>query len=93
MAWRNTDGKENAGVVTFHKVVENTTKFTVQMDFVPEGLKEKIGSAIGATDRHVEADLERFKEFIQSRGSETGAWRGDVPREGDRRVHGENDRL
>jgi hypothetical protein len=28
--------------------------------------------------RRVEGDLERFKEFIESRGQETGAWRGDV---------------
>jgi uncharacterized membrane protein len=82
VAWRNVDGKENAGVVTFHKIDDATTRIAVQMDFVPEGLKEKIGDAIGAPDRRVKGDLERFKEFIESRGSETGAWRGDVPREG-----------
>ncbi len=82
VAWRNVDGKENAGVVTFHKIDDATTRVAVQMDFVPEGLKEKIGDAIGAPDRRVKGDLERFKEFIEGRGSETGAWRGDVPREG-----------
>ncbi len=82
VAWRNIDGKENAGVVTFHKVDDATTRVAVQLDFVPEGLKEKIGSALGVPDRRVKADLERFKEFIESSGRETGAWRGDVPREG-----------
>jgi uncharacterized membrane protein len=82
VAWRNTDGKDNAGVVTFHKIDDGTTRVMVQMDFVPEGIKEKIGDAIGAPDRRVAGDLERFKEFIESRGSETGAWRGEVPREG-----------
>jgi uncharacterized membrane protein len=82
VAWRNTDGKDNAGVVTFHKIDDSTTRVMVQMDFVPEGIKEKIGDAIGAPDRRVAGDLERFKEFIESRGSETGAWRGEVPREG-----------
>ncbi|HEX2096895.1 MAG TPA: SRPBCC family protein [Solirubrobacterales bacterium] len=82
VAWRNVDGKENAGVVTFHKVDDRTTRVAVQMDFVPEGLKERIGDALGAPERRVKGDLERFKEFIESRGSETGAWRGDVPREG-----------
>ena len=80
VAWRNTDGKDNAGVVTFHKLDEDTTRVMVQMDFVPEGIKEKIGDAIGAPDRRVKGDLERFKEMIESRGVETGAWRGAVPR-------------
>ena len=78
VAWRNTEGKENAGVVTFHRLDDNRTRVMVQMDFVPEGIKEKLGSAIGAPDRRVKGDLARFKELIESRGSESGAWRGDV---------------
>ena len=80
VAWRNTDGKDNAGVVTFHRLDDDTTRVMVQMDFVPEGIKEKIGDALGAPDRRVQADLERFKEMIEARGLESGAWRGEVPR-------------
>jgi uncharacterized membrane protein len=82
VAWRNTDGKDNAGVVTFHRIDDGVTRVAVQMDFVPEGLKEKLGGALGFADRRVKGDLERFKELVESRGQETGAWRGDVPREG-----------
>ena len=82
VAWRNTDGKDNAGVVTFHKLDDSRSRVMVQLDFVPEGIKEKLGDAIGAPDRRVKADLERFKEMIEARGTETGAWRGEVPREG-----------
>ena len=78
VAWRNTDGKDNAGAVTFHKIDGDTTRVMVQMDWAPEGIKEKLG----ADDRRVKGDLERFKEFIEDRGSESGAWRGEVPREG-----------
>ncbi len=39
---------------------------------------EKLGSAVGADDRRVEADLGRFKELIESRGVESGQWRGKV---------------
>ena len=78
VAWRNTTGKDNAGVVTFHKLDEGKTRVMVQMDFLPEGIKEKVGAAIGAADRRVQADLERFKAFIEERGGETGAWRGEV---------------
>jgi hypothetical protein len=50
----------------------------LQLDVEPEGPAEKVGDALGAVKRRVKADLERFKEFIESRGRETGAWRGEV---------------
>ena len=81
VAWRNTDGKDNAGVVTFHKLDDTRSKVMVQLDWVPEGIKEKIGDALGAPDRRVQGDLERFKAMIEERGRETSAWRGEVPRE------------
>ena len=80
VAWRNVDGTENAGVVTFHRLDDSRTRLMVQMDFVPEGIVERIGNAIGAPERRVEGDLRRFKEFVESRGAETGAWRGEVKR-------------
>ena len=82
VAWRNTDGKDNAGVVTFHKLDDRRSKVMVQLDWVPEGIKEKVGDLIGASDRRVKGDLERFKQLIESRGQESGAWRGEVPRDG-----------
>ncbi|MGH3005773.1 MAG: SRPBCC family protein [Gaiellaceae bacterium] len=78
VAWHATDGKSNAGVVTFHRLDEGRTKVMVQMDYEPEGLKESLGSALGSDQRRVKADLERFKELIEGRGAESGAWRGEV---------------
>ncbi len=78
VAWRATDGATNAGVVTFHRIDENVTRVTVQMDIEPDGVVENVGNALGVPDRSVKGDLERFKEFIESRGAETGSWRGDV---------------
>ena len=78
IAWTNTSGARNAGVVTFHKIDLQTTKLMLQLDYEPEGAIENIGSALGVVGRRVENDLERFKEFIESRGAETGAWRGEV---------------
>jgi uncharacterized membrane protein len=79
VAWTSTDGTTHAGVVTFHRLGETTTRVTAQIDWQPEGIVEKAGSVLGFDDRQVKSDLERFKEFIESRGSETGGWRGDVP--------------
>jgi len=78
VAWTATSGAENAGVVTFHRIDDETTRVTLQMDVDPEGLVENVGTALGFLDRRVRGDLERFKEFIERRGSETGAWRGEV---------------
>ena len=80
VAWKNTDGKENAGVVTFHRLDEDKTRIMVQLDWLPEGIVEKVGDAIGASDRRVKGDLERFKELVESRGAESGGWRGEVKR-------------
>ncbi len=78
IAWKATDGKENGGVVTFHRIADNETRVMLQMVWQPEGVVEKVGSAIGADDRRVKGDLERFKKLIESRGQESGAWRGEV---------------
>jgi uncharacterized membrane protein len=78
VAWRSTSGSKNAGVVTFHRIDDETTRVTLQMDVEPEGLVESVGTALGFLDRQVKGDLERFKEYIESRGTETGTWRGEV---------------
>lgn len=46
-----------------------------------EGVVEKAGSVLGVDDRRVEGDTKRVKEFIELRGTETGAWSVDVPRD------------
>lgn len=81
VAWTSTDGTTNAGVVTFHKLSDTTSRVTVQIDWAPEGLVEKAGDVLGFDTRAVKSDLRHFKEFIESRSVETGAWRGDVPRD------------
>jgi uncharacterized membrane protein len=78
VAWKNIDGAENAGVVTFHRIGEETSRVTAQIDAEPEGMVEAAGEAVGLLDRRVRGDLERFKQFIESRGRESGAWRGEV---------------
>jgi uncharacterized membrane protein len=78
VAWRATDGAANAGVVTFHKIDDGVTRVTVQLDAEPEGPVETVGDALGLLKRRVKGDLDRFKDFIEGRGGETGAWRGEV---------------
>jgi uncharacterized membrane protein len=79
VAWKSVGGDtEHAGVVTFHKLSDSESRVTVQLDWEPEGLAEKLGSLVGAGSHAVKKDLKNFKQFIETRGDSTGAWRGDV---------------
>jgi uncharacterized membrane protein len=78
VAWRARDGADNAGVVTFHKLTDTKTKVMLQLEFDPEGFTEVAGDKLGFVKRRAVGDLERFKTFIEGRGTETGAWRGEV---------------
>ena len=78
VAWRSQAGTDNAGVVTFHKIDDGRSRVTVQIDAEPDGPIEAAGDALGLLERRVKGDLGRFKEFIESRGAETGSWRGEV---------------
>lgn len=80
IAWHSTDGARNAGVVTFHRIDDDTTRVSLQMEVEPEGMVESAGDALGVLDRRVSGDLERFRDFIEERGGPTGAWRGQVER-------------
>ncbi len=78
VAWTNTSGARNAGVVTFHHLDDRRAKIMAQMDWGPSGVLESVAEKLGFDERRVRGDLERFKELIESRGEATGAWRGEV---------------
>lgn len=78
IAWRSISGVPNAGVVTFHPIDATRTRVMLQMGYEPEGAVEKMGDAMGVVERRVEGDLERFKDYIEQRGTETGGWRGEI---------------
>ena len=82
IAWKNTTGAPNAGVVTFHRLADTKTRIMLQMEYDAQGVVENLGDLLGMVSRRVANDLERFKEFIEARGHETGAWRGEVERPG-----------
>jgi uncharacterized membrane protein len=68
----------NGGVVTFHKLSDDVTRITLQMDYQPEGPIEKIGDALGAVRLEARGNLQKFKDMLEKRGKETGAWRGSI---------------
>jgi uncharacterized membrane protein len=78
IAWRSLGGITHNGTVTFEPLGPDQTRIKVEMEWEPEGVVEKAGAAVGLDERGVSEDLDRFKEFIEARGAETGAWRGRV---------------
>ncbi|MFO7776964.1 MAG: SRPBCC family protein [Nitriliruptoraceae bacterium] len=80
VAWTTEPGSDtwHAGVVTFHRLDDGVCRVTLQMDVEPDDVVEKVGTALGITAANIQRDLEGFKAFIESRGEETGAWRGEV---------------
>jgi len=78
IAWAADGDTKNAGVVTFHRISDDVTKVMLQVEYETEGLVEKAGDLLGIVKGRVKGDLGRFKDFIESQGSETGAWRGEI---------------
>lgn len=78
VSWRSLDGARNDGTVRFEPLDATRCRITLELDVAPEGPIEATGDALGFVSRRVKGDLERFREFIESRGQATGAWRGRV---------------
>jgi uncharacterized membrane protein len=78
ISWISEDGKKNRGTVTFESLGESRTLIRLSLGYEAEGFVEAVGSAAGLDRRRIEGDLVRFKELIEGRGTETGAWREDI---------------
>ncbi|QYF73231.1 SRPBCC family protein [Cryobacterium sp. PAMC25264] len=79
VAWNSTSGEENhAGVVTFHKLSDTTSRVTVQLDWEAEGFLEKVGAVFGVDDHVIKKDLKNFKEFVENPANQNDGWRGEV---------------
>jgi carbon monoxide dehydrogenase subunit G len=80
ISWQSTSGAKNSGLVTFSYIDRDKTLVTLHIDYDPEGFVENVGAALGIVQRRIGGDLQRFKDFIEAKGFETGAWRGTVQR-------------
>jgi uncharacterized membrane protein len=78
ISWISEDGKKTRGTVTFEQLAPERTLVTLSMSYKAEGVGEVVGSAAGLDRRRVRGDLERFKELIETRGAESGGWRGEI---------------
>lgn len=80
IAWTSIAGASNGGTVRFTPESHGSTRVDVEFTYEPDSVLEKTGAALGVVQMRVEGDLWRFKKFIEDRGYETGAWRGNLPK-------------
>jgi carbon monoxide dehydrogenase subunit G len=78
ISWKSVSGANTAGTVRFESVGPGRTRVKVVMAYEPEGAIENVGDALGVMRRQLEETVEDFKEFIEDRKYESGAWRGTV---------------
>ncbi|HEY8450764.1 MAG: SRPBCC family protein [Micromonosporaceae bacterium] len=78
IAWESISGARQAGTVDIEPVAADRSRVTVRMEYEPEKITEKVADAMGILRRQVRRDLDRFRDFIEERGTETGGWRGEV---------------
>jgi uncharacterized membrane protein len=78
ISWHTTSGAKHAGRVTFRPLGPDRCRVDVQMAYEPDGAAELLGDWLGVVRLRVQRDLRRFKEFIELRRVETGAWRGTI---------------
>jgi len=65
IAWKSVSGTQHSGVISFHRLDKNLTRVLVTVDFVPSGMIEKMASGMRFVRRAVEADLARFKAYVE----------------------------
>jgi uncharacterized membrane protein len=75
--WMGLGDPDNRGRLVFQPV-GGRTKVTMTLDYAPEGAVETVGDKLGLVRRRIQGDMERFKEFLETRGRETGGWRGEI---------------
>jgi hypothetical protein len=79
LAWASTGGATNAGAVEFSDAGGNRTEVALTLEYLPEGVLERVGEVLHVVGRQAEHDLKKFKKFIEHEGHVTGEWRKSVP--------------
>lgn len=78
VAWASTSGARITGAVSFQPIDVGRTRVHLALDFDPDGFTERAAEFLGLVERRAKRDMERFKDYVEYLGEETGAWRGEI---------------
>ncbi|MEO7148069.1 MAG: SRPBCC family protein [Terrimesophilobacter sp.] len=69
IAWRSLAGEvKHAGVVTFHRLAEDSTRVSLDLDWDPHGFVEKAGEVLQVDNLQIHRDLTAFKTLMEENG-------------------------
>lgn len=66
IAWKTTDGVEHAGVVTFHRLSDTTSRVALQIEYTPKSFVERLGALTNLDSTLANYDLGEFKRMAES---------------------------
>lgn len=80
IAWHNTSGPHNAGKVEVQAVGADASRVIFTLESEPQQSSDSSAGKNSEDDmvQRLRLDLARLKDLIEARGSETGAWQGEV---------------
>lgn len=91
IAWKTETGTNHTGIVSFHKLDAKLTRVMVTVDFQPTGMIEKMASGLRFVKRAVQADLARFKAYVEL-GDAEGVEYESVPEKSDEKDDEKNEK-
>jgi uncharacterized membrane protein len=84
IVWKTVQGTSHTGLISFHKLDDNLTRVMVTLDFHPSGMFEKMASGLRFAKRAVQADLARFKAYVELGEAEGAEYTHEATTESDK---------
>ncbi|MET8116154.1 SRPBCC family protein [Streptomyces prasinus] len=66
IAWRTTEGVHHAGVVTFHRLGDTSSRVTLQIEYDPQGFVERLGALTNLDSTLANYDLGEFQKLAET---------------------------
>ncbi|MET7855231.1 SRPBCC family protein [Streptomyces avermitilis] len=66
IAWQTTEGVHHAGVVTFHRLSDTSSRVTLQIEYDPKGFVEHIGALTNLDSTLANYDLGEFQKLAET---------------------------
>ncbi|RST17559.1 SRPBCC family protein [Streptomyces sp. WAC05374] len=65
IAWKVVAGTQHAGVVTFHRLSDTTSRLTIQLEYEPDGFIEHLGALTNLDKTLANYDLGQFQRMAE----------------------------